>query len=150
MNIGAAVTACFGDNSVRPRRLQEDFQGFRGFSFRSGAVRSAFFADMFGSLLFTAQHGNFQKLFFDLTRFHARLDFPSGSKFLSGATQLAQDFVNSQQPSLNALQAVCPNTFISLQQQVTEFYLQYLIFIILFLIVSSLVTDFHKKQMKLF
>ncbi|POO00518.1 Protein TRIGALACTOSYLDIACYLGLYCEROL [Trema orientale] len=116
--IGAAVTASLGENSERPRRLKEDFQGFRGFSFQSGAVKSAILADMFGSLLFTAQHGNFQRLFFDLTRFQARLDFPSGSKFLTGATRLAQDFVNSQQPSLDALQAVCPNTFLSFQQQI--------------------------------
>lgn len=120
MRTGAAVTACFGENSARPRRLEESFQGFRGYSFKSGAVRSACQADMFGSLLFTAQHGRFRKLFFDLTRFHARLDFPSGSKFLSGAARLAQDFVNSQQPTPNALQAVCPNTFLSLQQQVFD------------------------------
>lgn len=140
MHIGAAVTACLGDNSERPRRLKEEFQGFRGFSFQSGAVKSAFLADVFGSLLFTAQHGNFQRLFFDLTRFHARLDFPSGSKFLSGATRLAQDFVNSQQPSLDALQAVCPNTFLSFQQQVPNGVIShYPIFIMSILVVSSLV-----------
>ncbi|XP_030484915.2 protein TRIGALACTOSYLDIACYLGLYCEROL 4, chloroplastic [Cannabis sativa] len=116
--IGAAVTACFGENSARPRRLEESFQGFRCYSFQSGSVKSALQADMFGSLLFTAQYGSFQKPYFDLTRFHARLDFPSGSKFLSGAIRLAQDFVNSQQPTSNALQAVCPNTFLSLQQQI--------------------------------
>ncbi|KAL5546629.1 hypothetical protein UlMin_006316 [Ulmus minor] len=115
--IGAVVTAYFGENSNRPR-IEEEYQAFKGFSFQSGAVKSAFLADLIGSLSFSAQHGTFQRLFLDLTRFHARLDFPSGTKFLSGATRLAQDFFNSQQPTLDALQAVCPNTTLSLQQQI--------------------------------
>ena len=119
MHAGAAVTASIGDNSERPR-IEDIFQGFRGFSVQSGAVKSSFIGDTFGSLSFTAQHGNFQRLFLDLTRFQARLDFPSGSKFLSGAAHLAQNFVNSQQPSFDALQAICPNTHLSFQQQVTE------------------------------
>ncbi|KAH9766586.1 protein TRIGALACTOSYLDIACYLGLYCEROL 4 [Citrus sinensis] len=79
---------------------------------------SGIIADIFGSVAFTAQHGNFQRLFSDLTRFHARLDFPSGSKFLSGATRLAQDYFNSQRPSLETVQAVCPKVFFSVQQQI--------------------------------
>ncbi|CAA2972984.1 TRIGALACTOSYLDIACYLGLYCEROL 4, chloroplastic [Olea europaea subsp. europaea] len=65
-----------------------------------------------------AQHGNFQRLFLDLTRFHARLDIPSGSKFLSGATLLASDLYNSQTPTMQALQAICPTASISFQQQI--------------------------------
>ncbi|XP_065621047.1 protein TRIGALACTOSYLDIACYLGLYCEROL 4, chloroplastic-like [Quercus suber] len=38
-----------------------------------------------------------------VTRFHARLDFPSGSRFVAGATQVAQ--------------TICPNASLSLQQQ---------------------------------
>lgn len=115
------MTAFLGDNSERPSvEVEEAFPAFRGFSFESGAVKSALVGDMFGSVSFTAQHGNFQRLFLDLTRFHARLDFPSGSKFLSGAARLTQDFLNSQQPSLDAIQAICPNAHLSFQQQVTD------------------------------
>lgn len=74
---------------------------------------------MFASITLTAQHGNFQRLFLDLTRFQARLDFPRGSKFLSGATNLAQDLLNSQKPNMDDVQAICPNATLSLQQQVT-------------------------------
>ncbi|KAJ4721883.1 protein TRIGALACTOSYLDIACYLGLYCEROL 4, chloroplastic-like [Melia azedarach] len=74
--------------------------------------------DSFGSVALTAQHGTFQRRFVDLTRFYTRLDFPSGSKFLSGATLLARDFFNSQQPSLETIRAVCPNVFLSVQQQI--------------------------------
>lgn len=116
MHTGAAATASFGNNSSR-LQLPGDFQGF---SLQAPGVKSAFLADLFATLSFTAQHGNFQRLFLDLSRFHARLDFPSGSKLLSGATRLAQDFFNSQQPSMEALQAICPNTTLSFQQQVCE------------------------------
>ncbi|CAB4262429.1 unnamed protein product [Prunus armeniaca] len=116
--IGAAMTASFGDSSVRSQIADDDPEGFRGFSIRAPEVKSAFLADIFASASFTAQHGNFQRLFLDLTRFHARLDFPSGSKFLSGATHLAQDFFNSQQPNLEAIQDICPNATLSLQQQI--------------------------------
>ena len=110
-------TACLGDNSVR---VQEDdeLHGFKGFKLCVPRVKSALLADIFASASFTAQHGNFQKLFLDLTRLYARLDFPSGTKFLAGATRLTQDLYISQQPSLEALQAVCPATTLSLQQQV--------------------------------
>lgn len=117
MRTGAAVTASFGDNSSRVQ-LPDDFQGFRGSCLQAHGVKSAFLADLFATLSFTAQHGNFQRLFLDLSRFHARLNFPSGSKLLSGATRLAQDFFNSEQPSMEALQAISPYTTLSFQQQV--------------------------------
>ncbi|KAM1745342.1 hypothetical protein ACFX11_012105 [Malus domestica] len=116
--IGAVMTASFGDSWVRSQIADDDPQGFRGFSFRAPGVKSAFLADIFASATFTAQHGNFQRLFLDLSRFHARLDFPSGSKFLSGAAHLAQDYFNSQQPNLEAIQDICPNATLSLQQQI--------------------------------
>ncbi|KAM0984644.1 hypothetical protein EV2_012425 [Malus domestica] len=115
---GAVMTASFGDSWVRSQIADDDPQGFRGFSFWAPGVKSAFLADIFASATFTAQHGNFQRLFLDLSRFHARLDFPSGSKFLSGAAHLAQDYFNSQQPNLEAIQDICPNATLSLQQQI--------------------------------
>ncbi|KAL6188369.1 hypothetical protein ACLB2K_039762 [Fragaria x ananassa] len=116
--IGAAMTACFGDGAARSQIEDDDPQGFRGFSLQAPAVKSALLADVFASASFSAQHGNFQRLFLDLTRFHARLDFPSGAKFLSGATHLAEDYFNSQKPNLEAIQDICPNATLSLQQQI--------------------------------
>ncbi|GLT80983.1 hypothetical protein SLA2020_523920 [Shorea laevis] len=115
--IGAAVTAAFGENSVRSQ-VVDDTQGFKGFSFHAPTSKSSILADTFASLSFTAQLGNFQRLFADLTRFHARLDFLSGSKFLSGANRLAQDYFNSRQPSTEAVKAICPRATLSLQQQI--------------------------------
>ncbi|KAJ6313724.1 hypothetical protein OIU77_015079 [Salix suchowensis] len=115
--IGAAVMACFGNNSVRPQVVDKS-QQFEGFYLHAPAVKSTLLADTFSSVSFTAQHGNFQRLLLDLTRFHARLDFPSGSKFLSVATRLAQDFFNSQQPTMETVQAICPKATISFQQQI--------------------------------
>ncbi|KAI9196381.1 hypothetical protein LWI28_023443 [Acer negundo] len=117
--IGAAVTTSVGDNSVKLKpQVEDDSIGVRGFHLHAPSIKSAFLADIFASVALTAQHGTFQRLFSDLTRFHARLDFPSGSKFLSGATRLAQDFINSQQPNLETVQAVCPKAFVSVQQQI--------------------------------
>ncbi|KAG7995651.1 hypothetical protein I3843_01G120800 [Carya illinoinensis] len=113
--IGAAMTASVGDCSVRS---QDDFQDPNCFSFEASGVKSAFLADLFASVSFTAQHGKFQRLFLDLTRFHACLDFPSGSRLLSGATNLVHDLINSRQPSLEDFQAICPNASLSLQQQI--------------------------------
>ncbi|KAE8077143.1 hypothetical protein FH972_015736 [Carpinus fangiana] len=113
--IGAALTASVGDCSVR---AQDGSQDSNGFSFQASGVKSAFLADLFASVSFAAQHGNFQRLYLDLTRFHARFDFPSGSRFLSGATRVTQDLLNSQRPSLDAIQAICPNATLSLQQQI--------------------------------
>jgi hypothetical protein len=112
------LTASVGDCSVR---AQDGSQDSNGFSFKASGVKSAFLADLFASVSFTAQHGNFQRLYLDLTRFHARFDFPSGSRFLSGATRVTQDLLNSQRPTLEAIQAICPNATLSLQQQVPAF-----------------------------
>ncbi|KAF5452177.1 hypothetical protein F2P56_027204 [Juglans regia] len=111
--IGAALAASVGDCSVRSKDQDPNC-----FSFEASGVKSAFLADLFASVSFTAQHGNYQRLFLDLTRFHARLDFSSGSRFLSGATRLTQDLINSRQPSLEDFQAICPNATLSLQQQI--------------------------------
>ncbi|KAF6167190.1 hypothetical protein GIB67_029828 [Kingdonia uniflora] len=115
--LGTVLNASFGDNSVRSQR-DEHSQGFNGFSVCDSGKKSALLADLFASISCNAQHGNFQRLFLDLTRVHARLDFPSGSTFLTGATHLAQDLYNSQPSDLEVVQAVCPNVTLSLQQQI--------------------------------
>lgn len=115
--IGAAATTAFGDNSVRAQ-VEDDRQGSGGLFLQTSGMKSSLVADLFASVSFTAQLGNFQRLFLDLTRFQARLDFPSGFRFLSNATSVAQDLLNSQKPSLEAVQAICPNATLSLQQQI--------------------------------
>ncbi|KAL7174876.1 hypothetical protein ACSBR2_028653 [Camellia fascicularis] len=114
--LGAALTACIGDNLVRSRG--EDSLPFKGLTLRAPVVNSTILADIFASISLSVQYGNFQRLFLDLTRFYARMDFPSGSKFISGATHLAQDLYNSRQPSVEAIQAICPKATLSLQQQI--------------------------------
>ncbi|RDX99473.1 Protein TRIGALACTOSYLDIACYLGLYCEROL 4, chloroplastic, partial [Mucuna pruriens] len=112
--IGAAATTAFGDNSARAQA--ED--GRAGFFLQASGIKSSFLADIFASISFTAQYGNFQGDFLDLSRFQACLDFPSGFKFLSGATSITQDLLNSQKPSMEAVQAILPNATLSLQQQI--------------------------------
>lgn len=113
--IGAALSANFGESSVR---LVEDAEDIKHLSYHNPTLKSTLLGDIFASVSFTAQHGNFQRLVSDLTRFHIRMDFPSGSKFLSGATRLAQDLLNSHQPSPEAVKMICPTTSLSLQQQI--------------------------------
>ncbi|EFH39053.1 hypothetical protein ARALYDRAFT_920263 [Arabidopsis lyrata subsp. lyrata] len=106
-----------GENSIRSK-FENDSEGVGGFSLHFPFVNSGFMADTLGLASLTAQYRNFQKLFFDLTRFHARLDFPYGLRFLTGATSVSQDLLNSRQPSLEAFQKICPEVLVSLQQQI--------------------------------
>ncbi|KAK2969676.1 hypothetical protein RJ640_025853 [Escallonia rubra] len=115
--LGAVVTASLGENSVRAPP-ENGSEGFKGFGLHYRGANSAILADVFASVSLSAQHGNFQRMFLDLTRFYGRLDFPSGSNFVSGATCLASNFYNSQAPSLDAVQAICPSAKLSLQQQI--------------------------------
>ncbi|CAA7017119.1 unnamed protein product [Microthlaspi erraticum] len=115
--IGSVMTTAFGEKSTRTK-LEKDSEGVGGFSLHLPSVNSGFMADALGRASLTAQYGSFQKLFFDLTRFHARLDFPHGLRFLSGATSVAQELLNSRQPSLEAFQKICPEVSVSLQQQI--------------------------------
>lgn len=115
--IGFVATALVGDNSLRSP-LDDQPKDYRRFDLYASRGKSAFFADLFGSLSFSAQYGNFQRLGFDLTHIHGRLNVPSGSKFISAVTCLAQDLYKSQRPSLEAIQAVCPTATLSFQQQI--------------------------------
>ncbi|OVA16640.1 hypothetical protein BVC80_1543g74 [Macleaya cordata] len=115
--IGTVVTASFGDNSVRSQ-VEDESQKFGGFRLSGSDSKSSLLADLFATVSCTAQHGNFQRLVFDLTRLHARLDFPSGSKFLTGAAHVARDLYNSKPLDLQVVQAICPDITVSLQQQI--------------------------------
>ncbi|KAK1663919.1 hypothetical protein QYE76_052078 [Lolium multiflorum] len=115
--VGAVASGSFGDCSKRisvPEETRKS-NAFRVFHERN---KFAAFADLFASVNFTAQHGNFQRLFLDLTRVSARFDISSGSLFLRGASRLAQDFFFSRRPDLETFCDVCPDVIVSLQQQI--------------------------------
>ncbi|THU69047.1 hypothetical protein C4D60_Mb08t10250 [Musa balbisiana] len=115
--LGAVATASLGDCSAR-LPIEDGLERCKAFRLYAQKNNLAVFADLFASVSCTAQHGNFQRLFLDLTRFNARLDFPSGSAFLTGVAHLSQDLYNSRQLNLEAIRAVCPELTVSLQQQI--------------------------------
>ncbi|KAG9459963.1 hypothetical protein H6P81_004471 [Aristolochia fimbriata] len=116
--IGAVVNACFGDNAERPSATSEQYPGFKNYILRAESSYSSLTTDFFGSVSCTAQYGNFQRHYFDLTRLYTRLDFPSGSMFLSSATHLASSMYNSLPPDPEAVCSVSPQAFVSFQQQI--------------------------------
>lgn len=107
---GTVITGSLGNGSSRTK---EDM-----FLLKARGANSSISADLFASLVLSAQYGNFQRLFLDLTRLNIRVDFPSGSKFLSCAARMAYDLHNSQVLRLEAFGEVWPKTTLSLQQQV--------------------------------
>ncbi|XP_065021675.1 protein TRIGALACTOSYLDIACYLGLYCEROL 4, chloroplastic isoform X2 [Musa acuminata AAA Group] len=115
--LGAVASASLGDCSAR-LPIEDGLERCKAFRLYARKNNLAVFADLFASVSWTAQHGNFQRLFLDLTRFNARLDFPSGSAFLTGVAHLSQDLYNSRQLNLEAIRAVCPELTVSLQQQI--------------------------------
>lgn len=108
--VGSVIAGSLGNGS---RRTKEDT-----FFFNTRGANSSISADFFASLVLSAQYGNFQRPFLDLTRFNIRVDFPSGSKFLSCAARMAYNLHNSKVVGLEAFGAVCPKTTLSLQQQI--------------------------------
>ncbi|MED6143319.1 hypothetical protein PIB30_005238 [Stylosanthes scabra] len=114
-NIGAAATTGIGEIAERAR-ANEDSIGF--FIDVPDGLNASFLADTFASGSLTAQLGNFQKPYLDLTQFQAQLNIPSGTKFFNGARNLAREFLQSRKPSLDDFQAVCPNATLSFQQQI--------------------------------
>lgn len=109
-----------GDNSAR-LSVNEEIKKSKAFNLCAGKDNFAVFADLFATVSFSAQHGNFQRLFLDLTRLNASLEFPSGLTIMAGSVRLAEHFYNSQLPDLEAINAVCPDLRVSLQQQVVHF-----------------------------
>ncbi|QHO06982.1 hypothetical protein HN51_065738 [Arachis hypogaea] len=114
-NIGAAATTGFGESAERAL-ANEDPIGF--FIDNPDGLNASFLADTFASASLTAQLGNFQKRYLDLTRFQAQLNIPSGTKFFYGARNLAREYFQSRKPSLDDFQAVCPDATLSFQQQI--------------------------------
>lgn len=121
-SIGTVASVSLGDCSARfsdEERLH--LQGSNAFRIYAQRNNLAAFADFFASISTSAQYGNFQRPFLDLTRLNAQIHFPSGSSFLSGVSGLAQNLYNSQELNLEQLCAVCPELSLSLQQQVMQF-----------------------------
>uniref|UniRef100_A0A0E0MTZ3 Uncharacterized protein n=1 Tax=Oryza rufipogon TaxID=4529 RepID=A0A0E0MTZ3_ORYRU len=96
--IGAVASGSFGDCSKR-MSMQNEILKSNAFKYFDERNKFAAFADLFASVNFTAQHGNFQRLLLDLTR-------------------LAQDFFFSRRPDLETFCDVCPDVIVSLQQQI--------------------------------
>lgn len=110
--LGSVITASLGQNSIGAHAQDESFR------LCAKGANYAVSADLFASASVSAQLGNFQKPFLDLTRFHARVDIPSGSKFVNGASKVALGLYNSQAPSVEAIQAISPSATLSFQQQI--------------------------------
>lgn len=115
--IVAVASASLGENSSR-LSLRENFQNCKSFRLCAQKNNFGLLGDLFGTVSFSAQHGNFQRLFLDLTRVNARLDIPSGSVFLYSVARLAQQIYNSRQPDPELLRAICPDLRVSFQQQI--------------------------------
>lgn len=98
--------------------VRDETQKSNAFRMFDERKKLAAFGDLFASITFTAQYGNFQRLFLDLTKASARFDIPSGSLFLCGASRLAQDFFFSRRPDIETFCDICPAVTVSLQQQV--------------------------------
>ena len=102
--------------------IRDETQKSNAFRMFDERNKCAAFADLFASVTFTAQYGNFQRLFLDLTRASAQFDITSGSLFLCGASRLAQDFFFSRRPDVETFCDICPDVTVSLQQQVIHFF----------------------------
>ncbi|KAL0919045.1 hypothetical protein M5K25_011113 [Dendrobium thyrsiflorum] len=113
---GAVASASLGENSAR--YVKKMLRSRNSFNLCFQKNNFGLFSDLFASFTFKAQLGNFQRLFFDLTKFDAHLDFPSGTTFIWGASSLAKNIYNSQKPDAISIRAICPNLRVSLQQQI--------------------------------
>ncbi|ERN02018.1 protein TRIGALACTOSYLDIACYLGLYCEROL 4, chloroplastic [Amborella trichopoda] len=116
--IGSALCARFGGNSGAAPAESESSSIVRSLYSQAIRKRPEFSSDLFASLCCTAQYGNFQRLFFDLTRVNVRLDIPSATAFVTGATHLTNAIYKSKRVDLEAIHAVCPDITLSLQQQI--------------------------------
>jgi hypothetical protein len=124
---GAVASGCLGDCSKR-MSIQHETQKNNAFRMFNERKKFAAFGDLFASVNFTAQYGNFQRLFLDLTRASARFDISSGSLFICGASRLAQDFFFSRRPDIETFCDVCPDVVVSFQQQVNHVFVSFSLF----------------------
>ncbi|KAF4395252.1 hypothetical protein CsatB_007150 [Cannabis sativa] len=99
--IGGTCAAWFGDRANSMSAESKEYEGISA----STKKRSPLSADLFGSVCYTIQHGNFRKFYGDLTRVDARLDMSSASSFAkrilngSKSSKMAED--PNSHPRLN-------------------------------------------------
>lgn len=118
MLTGSVFGAFLGDSLTKLSK-DDKIQPFKPISLHAHGNNISVLVDLFASISFTAQHGNFQRLVFDLSRINSRLDFPSLAASLKGAVNMTHDLYTSKKLNMEALSAICPNVTLSLQQQVT-------------------------------
>lgn len=116
-NIGSVFGAFLGDSLTKLSK-DDKIQPFKPISLHAHGNNISVLVDLFASISFTAQHGNFQRLVFDLSRINSRLDFPSLAASLKGAVNMTHDLYTSKKLNMEALSAICPNVTLSLQQQI--------------------------------
>ncbi|XP_062097043.1 protein TRIGALACTOSYLDIACYLGLYCEROL 4, chloroplastic [Humulus lupulus] len=103
--IGGTCAAWFGERASSMCAESKEHEGISS----STKKRSPLNADLFGSVCYTIQHGNFRKYYGDLTRVDARLDISSVSAFAkrildgskSSSSKIAED--PNSHPRLNLI-----------------------------------------------
>ncbi|KAG0459014.1 hypothetical protein HPP92_022142 [Vanilla planifolia] len=113
---GGICEAWFGrkinkDASSETQVADEVYQALSSFS-----RRKRLNADLFGSLAFTFQQGQFANYFNDLTRLDARLDVSSASVVLKDFSRFMSTFFKGQFPEVNPLASTRLNVLV--QQQI--------------------------------
>ncbi|PON58888.1 hypothetical protein PanWU01x14_164030 [Parasponia andersonii] len=103
--IGGTCAAWFGGKESPVATESKEFGGIS----ISTNNRSPLSADLFGSVCYTLQHGNFRKYYGDLTRVDARLDISSASAF---AKRFLNGFKRAEDPNSH------PRLNVIFQQQV--------------------------------
>lgn len=116
-NIGSVFGAFLGD-SLTNLSKNDKIRPFKPINLHAQGNNISVLVDLFASFSFTAQHGNFQRLVFDLSRINSRLDFPSVAASLKGAVNMTHDLYTSKKLNMEAISAVCPDVTVSLQQQI--------------------------------
>lgn len=119
LHLGGTCAAWFGGDKSTNATVgyQQDVSEAGQSVILNSKRRNRFSADMFGSLLYTLQLGEFKKDFIDLTRIDARFDIHSASSFVKDAAYLISDIVKGRvDREMNPLAS--PKFNLILQQQV--------------------------------
>ena len=113
--LGTAICGYMGENSLGISK-QVRSRHFRPLGLSFG--RSSIFGDSFLAVSCQGQIGHFQKLFADLTRIQAQVDYPSVANLLHGSIHLFRDWYKMHGFNPDAIHAISPDLTVSFQQQV--------------------------------
>ncbi|KAF3776329.1 TRIGALACTOSYLDIACYLGLYCEROL 4 protein [Nymphaea thermarum] len=114
--IGGILKGYLGGSSTMAR-LKEMLKS-KDLGFLAKRRNSLLSVDAFASLSCTAQYGNFQRLFLDLTRLSACAEISSGASLVSGVAHLLDNFYKKKQIDMEAIGVVFPDIVFSFQQQI--------------------------------